>query len=470
MSSATEQFQAGSAAGVAAIASRHGQVLYAGTGFPQLFERVDLSGEHRFKNSWLYLPSHYLQLIVEQADPRSERHGIVWAEPHVCDDTLVFPLVYKGEVLAALVTTAGTLPEFDSTELATINAWCTACVADSANQVREWCGTFVRELFRGGDSPQMFMKRLLALLTNVWSRSCAGVYTECQGTYWLNLATGDVSRWFRMQRQFQPDAAMRMLEPVYRSEYFIPADTVADYPTYLDILPDFLFIHEGMLSPRCKKFILMAGPGAISRSQAAQLKEYARLVSGLQEFQFATGGELVRSFSRLATSGTKDLTTELVLGEVWSWLAQQISLTRLALVCRIDSAEDPCGMIIERRQDGDSEVSRAEISIPAPISSHVLSGKSYMVEDIRSGLLSDTVAKERYIHHILSEFYAPIHTPEGVAGIAVFSAPIAGDYLETESELLESVAAYLGQWLQMNSQSNPSGQPKLSAQVTGADG
>lgn len=450
MFSTTEQSEIRKTDWLAEILSRHGRVLYAGTGFPQLFERVERSGEHHFNATWLYIPSHYLQVITDQSDPRADRVGIVWAEPLLCDDRPVFPLIYKGEVVAVISSETAQLPEFDASELGTIQSWCAEQLADSADLVRERCGTFVRELFRGGDSPQLFMKRALSLLTNNWSRSCAGLYTECQGTYWLNLAIGDVSRWFRLQRQFYPEAAMRMLESVYRQENFLPADTLGDYPTFLDVMPDFLFVHEGMLSPRNKQFILMSGPGAISRSQAIKLKEYARLVSGLQEYQFASGGELIRSFTRLARTGITDLTLEQLLTETWGWLSQQISLSRLAVLCRVDSQADPCGLMIQRKQDGETEVARLELTIPASIREQLLDGKPYVVEDVRSGLLSDSIAKERYIHHILSEYYAPITTPNGVAGIAVFSAPSAGDYLAAESELLESVAAYISLWMQMD--------------------
>ena len=194
----------------------------------------------------------------------------------------------------------------------------------------------------------------------------------------------------------------------------------------------------------------MSGPGAISRSQAIKLKEYARLVSGLQEYQFASGGELIRSFTRLARTGITDLSLEQLLTETWGWLSQQISLSRLAVLCRVDSQADPCGLMIQRKQDGETEVARLELTIPASIREQLLDGKPYVVEDVRSGLLSDSIAKERYIHHILSEYYAPITTPNGVAGIAGFSAPSAGDYLAAESELLESVAAYISLWMQMD--------------------
>ncbi|MBK7141127.1 MAG: hypothetical protein IPH75_03470 [bacterium] len=450
MSTRTEQRSASTAHWLSEIVSRHGRVFYSGTGFPQLFERIEQSGEHHFDNTWIYIPAHYLQMVADQSDQRGERTGIVWAEPILCDDRSVFPLLYRGEVVAMLSSDTSVLPEFDSSELNAIQGWCAEYVNDSPDQVRERCGMFVRELFRGGDSPQQFMKRAMTLLTNGWSRSCAGLYVESQGTFWLNLAIGDVSRWFRLVRHFHPEAAMRMLESVYRHEYFIPADTIGDYPTFLDVLPDFYFVHEGMLSPRAKQFILMSGPGAITRSQAMQLQEYARLVSGLQEFQFASGSELIPNFSRLAAQGVGESTFEQMLTETWNWLSQQISLSRVAILCRLDDSPTPCGLIIQRQQDGETQLARMELQIPPYIIERLKNGNGYAIEDVRGGELVDTIAKERYLHHILSEYYLPIQTPAGVIGAAVFSAPSAGDYLTMELQLLEAVTAYFSLWMQMD--------------------
>lgn len=452
MSSSLEQKVSSRTAQFAEIVARHGRVLYSGTGFPQLFERIENSGEHHFDGTWIYIPAHYLQMITDQSVARVERTGMVWAEPILCDDQPVFPLIYRGEVVALLSSDTAMLPEFDSSELAAIQGWCAEYLQDSPDDVREHCGAFVRELFRAGDSPQQFMKRSLTLLTNSWSRSCAGIYAECQGTYWLNLAIGDISRWFRLVRQIHPDAAMRLLESVYRHEYFLPADTVGDYPTFLDVMPDFLFVHEGMLTARNKQFLLLSGPGPISRAQAMQLREYSRMISGLQEFQFASGTELITSFSRIVQFGLSDMSFEQTVTETWAWLSQQISLTRMSILNRVDSTSKASGIVVQKMQDGEVQVTRKELQIPQFILERLMTGASYAVEDVRAGELTDSIAKERYLHYILSEYYLPLRSPDGNVGIAVFSAPTAGDYLTMEAQLLESVAAYFSLWLQMDRQ------------------
>lgn len=434
----------------AELVGKHGRVLYTGTGFPHLFERTEPSGEHHFDRTWLYMPSHYLQMIRDQATGGGARNGLIWADPILCDDQPVFPLVYKGEVVAALSSDTSRLPEFSAADLSFILSWCEEEVSDSVEQVRMQSATFIRELFQRDSSPQQFMKRALGLLTIGWSRSCAGVYAEYQGTYQLRMATGDMSRWFRLTRQIHPEMAMRCLEAMYRHEYLIPADTTGDYPSFLDVMPDYLFIYEGLLSSRSKQFMLVTGPGTLTRAAARRLCEFARLISGLQEYQFASGAELLEDFSGLARQGIGHQSFDQMLTDLWGWLSQQISLSRLAVIQRQGKDGWEPATVIQRQQDGDSQLEQVVIEVPEHIIARLSAGESYDVHDIRSGDLSETLAKERYVRHVLSETYLPVQSPSGVDGLLLVGAPAAGDHLEQEKDLLGSVAGYISLWLQLD--------------------
>lgn len=432
------------------LSARHGRVLYTGTGFPHLFERTEPSGEHHFDRTWLYIPSHYLQVIRDQATSDSDHSGPVWADHILCDDQPVFPLVYKGEVVAVLSSDTSRLPEFSAADLSFIQSWCEAEVSDSVEQVRLQSATFIRELFQRDSSPQQFMKRALGLLTNGWPRSCAGVYAECLGTYRLRMATGDMSRWFRLTRQIHPEMAVRCLEAMYHHEYLVPADAVGDYPSFLEVMPDYLFVHDGLLSSHSKQFVLVTGPGALTRAAARHLCEFACLISGLREYQFASGAELLEDFSKLARQGIGTQSFEQMLSDLWEWLSQQIHLSRLAVMLRHENDGWGPTSVIQRQQDGDSQLAQVEIEIPEYILARLAAGESYDVHDIRSGDLSEKVAKERYVRHVLSEAYLPLRSPNGVDGLLLVGAPAAGDYLEQERTLLESVAAYISLWLQFH--------------------
>jgi GAF domain-containing protein len=216
------------------------------------------------------------------------------------------------------------------------------------------------------------------------------------------------------------------------------------------MMPDFLFIHEALLSHRNKRFILATGPGALTPRAAIRLLEFCRLISGLQEFQFASGSELLANFSTLAARGTNSQSLEQLLSDLWGWLSQQISLSRLAVILQQGTDSWGQATIIQRRQDGESQLERLDVAIPEHISARLREGERHIVQDIRSGELSDLLAKERYVRHVLSEAYLPLKSPGGIGGIVLFGAPTAGDYLEEEGELLQSVAAYIALWLQLH--------------------
>ncbi|MCM2271197.1 MAG: hypothetical protein NDJ18_01395 [candidate division Zixibacteria bacterium] len=450
MSSDTDPKAAALRTRLAELVTEQGRLLYVGTGLPHLFERALPVQERHFSRTWLYIPSHYLQMIRDQAGQGGSRQGVVWGDPLLCDDQPVFPLVCHGDVLAAIASDTAKLPEFSASELGAIQAWCDDQTSESTESVRAQSGTFIHELFQRDSSPQQFSKRALALLTHVWPRSCAGVYTEFEGTYHLRLASGDVSRWFRLTRQIQPDMAMRCLEAMYRQEYFVPADTLEDFPSFLDAMPDCLFIHEGILSPRSKQIILVTGPGALSRREARCLNEYARMISGLHEYQFATGAELMGEVSDLATNGTRGKTFDVMLTDLWGWLSQQISLSRLAVMPRGQADVWNEATVMQRKQDGASQIERVQIAVPASFTARILIGQTCGVQDIRTGELPESMAKERYVRHVLSESYLPLKSPDGVIGLMLVGSPSAGEYLEQEGDLLEKVAAYVSLWLQLS--------------------
>jgi hypothetical protein len=309
--------------------------------------------------------------------------------------------------------------------------------------------TFVRELFHRDSSAAQFTKRFFGLLTSEWHRSCAGLYAEHEGVYQLRLATGDVSRWFCLPRQLHPDATMHYLEAMYRQEYFVPAEFIQDYPVFLDTPPDFMFIHEGILSERSRQLMVLAGPGTIATLGVNCIQEYMRLLGELHELQFTNGIELLKEYEKLSTARVADAGLSGMLTDALTWLTQQMSVTQLGVMLRRNDGSWVPNTIVHCRHDGEPEVEPGnDPGIPGSIISLLEAGEQYHLGDIRQSELSEQQGKERYLRGVISEMYLPLKSPDGVMGALVVGSGAAGQYLTDCDELLQALAGYVSLWLQ----------------------
>lgn len=435
---------------LAEISGRCQGVMYVRSGPQQLFERLELTTGKQFAHSWLYVPSQYLHLLRDQLANRDEKtDGPSWLDPISGEDAMLFPVACGNEVVAMLATPDRRSPQIDSEDKVSLaTAFCALHTGQQVD-VRQIATSFIRELFHRDSSVAQFTKRFFALLTSEWHRSCAGLYTERDGVYQLRLATGDVSRWFCLPRQLHPEATMQYLEAMYRQEFFVPADTVQEYPVFLDAPPDYLFVHEGILSQRSRQLILMAGPGTMATLGVNRILEYSKFLEVIHELQFANGLELLREFERIAAEGPVETDLESMLAERFTWVSQQMSVSRLAVVSKLGDGNWDHEKVIKQRQDGEIEVeSHEKHCIPDEIMKHLTEGESYYVGDIRQSILTEQQTKERYLRNVISEMYLPLKTPNGVIGALVVGSGAAGDYLKDCDELLQSLAGYVSLWLQ----------------------
>lgn len=420
--------------------------LFATTGLHQLFERVDLESDKPVERSWLYIPAQQLIKTREQLslDARHISPEPWLATPIDADEGYLHPVVGAEGLVGLLSHSSQTFPQVPSEQLASWTQVLTERILQRRADESRITFEFAQELFQRDESVEQFLKRFLSLAVSYWPRSAAGIYVESQGIYQLRLVVGDVMRCHELASQLSQDTTFKFLEALCQHENLVPADPQHTAATFLNLPPDFFFVHQGMKSERADQLLVIIGPGEAPAGSTRNIRLLSGLLSRLNESQFATPYDLIGLYSRLSSHGFGAVSLDTNVRELFELLARQINVTRMS-VLRTDPAGMPAASWIAsgypqiqvRTQDGSA------LSIPATVRQSLSRGEAFHIADITSGELSDTEAKQRYLENVHSEYYVPIKCKKQVSGLVIIGSPVTGDYLSRFSTLFDAVAGYV---------------------------
>ncbi len=420
--------------------------LFATTGLHQLFERVDLDADKPVERSWLYVPAQQLQRAREQLslDLRRESREPWLATPLDADEGYLHPVIGAEGLLGLLAQNSASLPEVAPDELQSWTNLLTDRILKHRADESRITFDFAQELFQRDESVEQFLKRFLSLAVSYWPRSAAGIYVEAQGIYQLRLVVGDVMRCHELASQLSQDTTFKFLEALCQHENLVPADPQHTAATFLNLPPDFFFVHQGMHSERANQLLVVIGPGEAPAGSTRNIRLLSGLLSRLNEAQFATPHDLISLYSRVSSQGLGAASLDTTVRELFELLARQINVSRLT-VLRTDSAGVPAASWIAsgyssvqvKTQEGGS------FSFPPEARKSLSRGEMYHLGDITAGELSDSEAKQRYLENVHSECYIPVKCRKQAAGAIIVGSPVTGDYLTRFSGLFEAIAGYV---------------------------
>jgi hypothetical protein len=415
--------------------------LFVPSALHQLFERVDLAGDKPVERSWLYVPANILSQVTEPIGPRMNTASIRIARPIDAEEYQLHPLVDATRLIGLLAFPS------ERAELPTLDN-----LADCARLIGrrgyddiepEVVADFAGELFQRDDGAEQFLKRLLSMLVGYWPRSSAGLYVETQGEYQLRLVVGDVMRCHALPSHLSQEMTFRFLEALTQRENLVPAEMLQHSPTFLNLAPDFFFVHQGMRSERTNQLLVIAGPGEVSVDGVRRVRLAARLLSRLEESQFVTTHGLVDLYARIGARGKGSVSIDAEIRDLFELAAKQVSVSRM-IVTRYGATDRTANnWIVSGHPTPRVRSSEAEASlIPEPTRQSLAKGECYHIADITRGGLTDAEAKQRYLENVHSEIYLPIRQQQRIVGVLVIGSPIAGSYLTMFPTLFEAAAAY----------------------------
>jgi len=442
--------------------------LYMATGSPLLFRRASQTEQLHFDASWLYVPGTGA-LSPEEAR-RQTVSDVVLGPAIDLEDWLAYPIVAGGETVGQIVLPQGEKPDLNQNLLISL-AGSLGPEIERDQRIRPPVKElFVQSLFQRESSPQQFIKRLLSLLSLEWPGSCAGAYIEYRGQYHLLLATGDVSRYYRLARRLTSDKGVEFAAACAKAEPFLPAELLPDQATFLTSAPDLYYVCQGLKSELSAQYIVVAGPGDLGRRTVQRLNEICALTSSLHESQFHTATELLedyRSLSRL-TLEAKELDT--ILMSAVGHLGRQMQISRVVLTLFEGNAAGAKTRVLLPRPTGESIIEeREDIDIPDAVVQKIHAGQSELIPDLTSCGLDEAQARRRYRDNVASEYCMPVETSRGVVGMVAFGSSVAGDYLARTVPTLSAVAGLISVWSAMKDLAVSQHKAGDSADIPGQD-
>jgi len=422
--------------------------LYVATGSPLLFRRASRTAQLHFDASWLYVPGTGTSCL-DEARPQTIS-DVVLGRAIDLEDWLAYPIVAGGETVGQIVLPQGEQPDLDQNQL--------VCIAGSLSpeierdqRVRPPVNElFVQSLFQRDNSPQQFTKRLLSLLSLEWPGSCAGAYIEYQGLHHLLLATGDVSRYYRLTRQLTLEKGAEFTAACVKAEPFLPAELLPDQATFLTSAPDLYYVRSGYKSERATQYIVVAGPGDVGRRTVRRLHEICTLTASLHESQFHTATELLDNYCSLSRMTPEADEFDAIMLSAADHLGRQMQLSRIVLTLFKGSGAGTQTKVLLTHPTGESTTEvREDIDIPEPVLQKIRAGQSELIPDLTSCGLDETQARRRYLDNVASEYCMPVETSRGVVGMVAFGSSVAGDYLEKTVRTLSAVTGLVSVWSAM---------------------
>jgi GAF domain-containing protein len=424
--------------------------MYVATGSPLLYRRATRSEQLHFDASWLYIPA---SVQCESNRARTDATSEVLLGPSIdLEDWRAHPIFAGAEIVGQLILPAKEMPGFDQSQLVGLAGSLGPELEKDLRSRPSISELFVQSLFQRDNSPQQFTKRLLSLLSLEWPGSCAGAYVEYQGMYHLLLATGEVSRYYRLNRQLSLEKGAQFARACATGEPFVPAELLPDQATFLTSPPDLYYVFCGWKSERSTQYIVIAGPGDLSRRTARRLNEVRTLASAMHESQFHTATDLFDSYQSLSQLNAAGENFDTLLQNATGQLGKQMQLSRVTCAT-FDSGDKPVtsARVFLSRPTGETSTEvRDHLDIPDYALQKVRSGESVLVPDLTSAGLKDAQARQRYLDNVASEYCMPVKTSQGVVGIVGCGSPVAGDYLTRTVTALSALRGLVSVWTAMN--------------------
>lgn len=422
--------------------------LYVATGSPLLFRRAGRLEQLHFDASWLYVPAFHPS---GAADVHAAAVSDVALGGMIdLEDWAAYPIVAGGETVGQIVLPRNEEPHLDQDHLVTLAG------SLSTEFERDTCARpavselFVRNLFQRDAGPQQFTKRLLSLLSLEWPGSCAGTYVEYQGMHHLLLATGEVSRYYRLTRQLPLDKATEFAAACARKQPFLPAELLPDQATFLTSAPDLFYVHAGWQSERSPQYIVVVGPGDLGRRIARRLREICALTSSLHESQFITTTEVFDEYQQLSRTAVESTQLNAILSSTVERLGKQMQLSRIGYTLfNGDNTGTNAHVFLTCPNGETTHAERDSLDIPDAVIKKIREGQPELIPDLTSGGLSETQSRQRYLDNVVSEYCMPVETSRGVVGVLALGSSVAGDYLARAVPTASAVAGLVSLWCAM---------------------
>ena len=423
--------------------------MYVATGSPLLYRRASRSEQLHFDASWLYVPAHDATDSNHSHPPANS--DVFLGSPIDLEDWMAHPICAGGDEVGQLILPVGEKAELNQSQLVGLAGSLGPEMEKDLRSRPSISELFVQSLFQRDNAPQQFTKRLLSLLSLEWPGSCAGAYVEYQGMYHLLLATGEVSRYYRLNRQLSLEKGAQFAKACATGEPFLPAELLPDQAAFLTSAPDLYYVFSGWKSEQATQYIVVAGPGDIGRRTARRLNEIRSLASVIHESQFHTATELLDSYLSLSRLNPGTDSPDSILKIATSNLAKQMQLSRVT--CTI--FDNPRGQsskttVLLSRPNGEiSSETRDQLDIPEAVLQKVVAGEPVLIRDLTSSGVSDAQARRRYLDNVASEYCLPVETSRGVVGMVACGSPVAGDYLTRTAPTLTALCGLVSLWTAM---------------------
>jgi len=424
-----------------------GMRLYASHGVPQLFSRVGADSGLQFEDSWLYLPATMLDTIQRSAAHLKVGGGplVSMGNPFLADQHRFIPLIVDDKVAAVLVSDTSQIDQLPSLDIQELVAGLAFDRSQRSAMAAAVADAFIGRLFHRDNSLENFIRRTLTWISQVWPSSYAGMYVESQGVFVQRLTAGSLDRCHCLPREIGLEVAQSCQTSGDIAACLVPAELLPEQPAFLTTPPDFVCMSPGVAVDAGRQLLMFAGPGSISRQAVDQLSEISRLVSQLHVSQFTTCAELTRYYGRLGTATISDEQLSTTLQELFSNVAQQVSLSRVVVDLGEAAVISRFREVIIRPGHATSVRPIGITEIPAVARETLLTGRPFHLGEIKLAGLDTQSAKERYLQNVRAELYVPITSGNMSQGLIIFGSPVAGEYLSTMQPLLQCLAEYI--WL-----------------------
>jgi hypothetical protein len=454
------------------LASQIGSIgmrLYASHGVPQLFSRVGAESGVQFEDSWLYLPASMLDTIqLSAAHLKPVGSSLVsMGNPFLAEQHSFIPLIVDGKIAAVLVSDishADHLPSLDIQELSEGIAYDRAQRGAVAVAVGD---EFISRLFHRDNSLDNFIRRMLTWISQIWPSSYAGMYVESQGVFVQRLTAGSLDHCHCLPREIGLEVAQACQTSGDISAYLVPAEYLPEQPAFLTTPPDFLCMSPGVAVDSGRQLLVFAGPGGVSRQAIERLSEITRLVARLHVSQFTTCAELTRYYGQLGAATISDDQLSDTLKDLFTTIAQQVTLTRVVVDLGESSTIRRCREIVIRPGHSTMVQPLDRVDVPAIARDTLAAGRPHLVGQINLADLDTQSAKERYLQNVRAELYLPMADHGSGHGLVVFGSSVAGEYLSTMQPLLRCISEYI--WLHARLASGVA-RGEIPATVRGAEG
>ena len=293
---------------LAHLQRRHQLIIYLVQGVPQVFRSVAGADSQATDDLWVYVPSEELNLPQDdnaagQAARSDSGETFVWHRPIDCDGSVLYPIVFSGEV-TALVASVG--PREISLAGREVKA-----VIENVAVFEQRSRTRRDRIINGtqhGLIPEVstydsFLKRVLDLMTRQWPRTYGVVYWKDQGSYKLRLAAGNLGMSDNLDSTVSATVVKDWLSRLARGERFLPVDASLDGPAFLCHTPGFLMLKSMNNHDAGTEYLMaLAVPGDIDREAMAVIQAIGNV-----RFSAHEGEEPASSLGTDGVSGSVEI-------------------------------------------------------------------------------------------------------------------------------------------------------------------